>query len=260
MILMRPLVPMLALFVTMSACLDSAMEHRVRANAYLRGGDAQKALAEVDSGLAARPKDVPLLVMRGKALFELGQYAEARAAYRAALALSSSDDRGLADAHLGLAMAALRENDSAEARHEFETLVKLDEKDADARLNLARVCLQLKDYGCAVAAAEVAAHARGTSEDVLFTLGRIYCVAGKLDDAEKTFTHLGEVVPKTSSAPYGLALVAAQKGDTERALSKLGEAIDRKLPNPDKVAEDALFAPLFDNARFKELVAKAAKK
>ena len=57
-----------------------------------------------------------------------------------------------------------------------------------------------------------------------------------------------------------IALVAAQKGDKDKALAKLGEAIDRKLPNPDKVAEDALFAPLADDARFKDLVAKAAKK
>ena len=44
MISLRALVPVLALAVTTSACIDPATEHRVRANAYLRGGDAQKAL------------------------------------------------------------------------------------------------------------------------------------------------------------------------------------------------------------------------
>jgi Tfp pilus assembly protein PilF len=257
---LRALVPVLALAVTTSACIDPATEHRVRANAYLRGGDAQKALDEVDTGLQKRPKDSSLLVMRGKALFELGKYADARTAYRGAIAAAPSDDRSMADAHLGLAMASLRENDAAEARREFEKLVSFDDKDADAHLNLARVCLQQKDNDCAVKHAEAAAHVRGGSEDVLFTLGRIYAAAGKLDDAEKTFTHLAEVVPNAASAPYGLALVAAQKGDKDKALAKLGEAIDRKLPNPDKVAEDALFAPLADDARFKDLVAKAAKK
>ena len=257
---LRSLVSVLALAVTTAACIDPATEHRVRANAYLRGGDAQKAIEEVDAGLKKRPKDVSLLVMRGKALFELGQYPDARAAYREGIAASPSDDRSLADAHLGLAMAALRENDPTEARREFETLVSFDAKDADARLNLARVCLQTKENACALEHAEAAARLRGGSEDVLFTLGRIYAVAGRLDDAEKTFTHLGEVVPNAASCPYGLALVAAQRGDKDKALAKLSEAIDRKLPNPDKLAEDTLFAPLAEDARFKDLVVKAAKK
>lgn len=257
MIPLRALVPLLALAASTAACLDSSTEHRVRANAYLRGGDAQKALEEVEVGLGKRPKDVSLLVMRGKALFELTRYADARGAYRDAIASSPAQDRSLSEAHLGLAMAALRESDTAEARREFEALVKLDDKDADARLNLARVCLQVKDVPCAVEHAEVAARVRGGSEDVLFTLGRIYAVAGKLDEAQKTFAHLAEVVPNASSAPYGLALVAAQRGDKDGAVAKLGEALAKKLPNPDKLGDDPLLAPLADDARFKELIAKA---
>jgi tetratricopeptide (TPR) repeat protein len=256
---LRSLALPLALTLATAACIDPATEHRVRANAYLRGGDAQKALDEVDVGIGKRPKDVSLHVMRGKALFELGRYADARAAYRAAIAASPTQDRSLSEAHLGLAMASLRENDTAEARREFEALVKLDERDADARLNLARVCLQIGDRACALEQAEAAAHVRGSSEDVLFTLGRIYVVADKLDEAQKTFDRIAEVVPNASSAPYGLALVAARRGDKDGAIAKLGEAIARKLPNPDKLAEDPLLAPLRDEPRFKELADKAKK-
>jgi len=256
---LRSLALPLSLALVTSACLEPATEHRVRANAYLRGGDAQKALDEVDVGLGKRPKDVSLLVMRGKALFELTRYGDARAAYRDAIAASPAQDRSLSEARLGLAMAALRENDTAEARREFEVLVKLDEKDADARLNLARVCLQVKDVACALEHAEVAARVRGSSEDVLFTLGRIYTASGKLDEAEKTFAHIAEVIPNASSAPYGLALAAAKRGDKDGALAKLDEAVAKKLPHPDKLAEDPLLAPLAEDARFKALVEKAKR-
>ncbi|MBM4357312.1 MAG: tetratricopeptide repeat protein [Deltaproteobacteria bacterium] len=247
----------IVLALATTACLDPATEHRVRANAYLRGGDAQKALDEVDVGLGKRPKDVSLLVMRGKSLFELGRYADARAAYRQAIAGSPAQDRSLSEAHLGLAMASLRESDTTEARREFEALVKLDERDADARLNLARVCLQVGDHACAVEHAEAAAHVRGSSEDVLFTLGRIYVVANKLDEAQKTFARIAEVVPNASSAPYGLALVLARRGEKDAAFAKLDEAIAKKLPNPDKLADDPLLVALREEPRFNDLVAKA---
>ena len=38
-------------------------------------------------------------------------------------------------------------------------------------------------------------------------------------------------------------------------MKKLQEAIDRKLPNPDKLADDPMLAPLKDNAEFVKLVA-----
>ncbi len=244
--------------VLAGGCVDPPTEHRVRANAYLRAGEAQKALEEIDAGLVKRPDDVPLLILRGKALFELERYDDARAAYKKAVA-SSAKERAVGEAHLGLAMIALRQNQLDEARAEFEKLVAIDAADADAQLNLARVCLQQKDLDCAVAHGEAAGHQRGSSEEVLFTLGRIYASAKKLDEAEKTFAHIGEVSPNAASCPYGLALVAAQRGDKERALAKLAEAIAHKLPNPDKLADDPLLAPLAGDARFKDLVAQAKK-
>ncbi len=247
-----------ALASAAAGCVDPSTEHRVRANAYLRAGEAQKALGEVDAGLAKRPEDTPLLVLRGKALFELERYEDARAAYRKAIA-GGKDDKTLGEAHLGLAMAALRLADAKEARSELEALVRLAPEDGDAQLNLARVCLQSKDLDCAVAHGEAAGHVRGSSEEVLFTLGRIYATAKKLDEAEKTFAHICDVAPSAASCPYGLALVAAQRGDKDRAAAKLREALARKLPNPDKIGDDALLAPLADDPRFKEIVAAGKK-
>jgi tetratricopeptide (TPR) repeat protein len=249
----------LAAVVALAGCVDPPTEHRVRANAYLRAGDATRALGEVDAGLAKTPNDLPLMIMRGKALFELERYDDARVAFRQALDHGASNDRSRAESYLGLAMAALRLADTKEARAALEALVKLDPSDADAKLNLARVCLQTNDLGCALRHAEEAARLRGNAEEVLFTLGRIYAVNKKLDEAEQTFAHICEVAPNAASCPYGLALVAAQRGDSERALEKLGEAVAKKLPSPDKLALDTLLAPLAADARFKALIEQAKR-
>jgi len=65
------------------------------------------------------------------------------------------------------------------------------------------------------------------------------------------------VVPGAASCPYGVSLVAAKAGDKARAKEQLREAIKRKVPNPDKLAEQPEFASLKDDAEFQALVAKA---
>ena len=257
--LLRLLLLALVSTTLLTACVDRATEHRVRANAYLRGGDAQKALEECDQGLKEFKDNAGLLILRGKALFELERYDEAKVAYQRALDTSAGKpDRELGEAHLGLAMVAMRKKDWPAAKAGFKALVDASPQDADARINLARVCLQLEDQACAIEHGEQAGRLRGNDEGVLFTLGRIYVVAKKYDEAEKTFQHICEVVPGASSCPYGVALVAAQRGEREKALAKLREAIDKKLPRPGTLADDPLLKPIRDDAEFKTLAAKAA--
>src|SRR5262245_56544065 len=209
-----------------AGCIDSAAEHRVRANAFLRGGDAAAALKECDEGLAARKDNVPLLILRGKALFELDRMDEARGAYDAAIAAGKREEaRSLAEAYLGLAMIGSRQKDWPAARRNFEALVRINDKDATSHLNVARACLELRDMECAVSHAEAAGKLRGDEEPVLFTLGTIYLAAGKPKEAELTFQHICQVVPGAASCPYGEALVAARAGDKQRALERLRVAI-----------------------------------
>jgi tetratricopeptide (TPR) repeat protein len=197
-----------------------------------------------------------LLILRGKAQFELSRFDDAAGSYRKALeAGKGMSDASLAEAHLGLAMIATRKEDWKEARARFSKLADVNPTDADARLNLARVCLRTDDVACAVKRGEEAAKLRPEAEDVLFTLGRIYLVDKKYDAAAQTFEKICKVVPNASSCPYGAALVAAQKGEKDKALAKLEAAVTRKLPNPDKLADDPLLAPLKDDPAFKKLAA-----
>ncbi|MBK8251963.1 MAG: tetratricopeptide repeat protein [Polyangiaceae bacterium] len=254
---------LVALFISLSqaGCLEKSSEHRIRANAFLRGGDAQSAVGECDLGLAIKKDDVALLILKGKALFELSKLDEAKASYEKAIDAGQNEDkRGLIEAHMGLAMIASRAGDWKVARNHFEKIVEADEgKNAQSQLNLARACVSLKDMECALKHGELAGRMANTDEATLFTLGTVFLSAEKPAEAEKTFERICEVVPGAASCPYGIAMVAAHKGDKPRALAKLKEAIDRKVPEPARIVNEPWFSKIKDDPEFLALVAAAQK-
>lgn len=244
---------------SLTGCVERSTEHRIRANALFKMGEYKQALAECDRGLEQKGEDASLWVLKGKTAFELGDLPAARGAYTRALEVGQGR-RGvfLGDAYLGLAVIATRERKWSDARDQFMKLLELNPSDGTSHANLARVDLELGKIDEAVQHAEEAARTRGNDEQVLFTLGKVYLAAGRSSDAEKTFQHIGEVVPNSSSCPYGLALVALDKGDTAGALAKLREAIDRKIPHPEKLAEDPALARLAHDHDFRTLAAAAS--
>jgi Flp pilus assembly protein TadD len=244
----------------MAGCVNQPTEHRVKANAYFRGGQYAEALKECDLGLSGKPDDVGTLILRAKSLFELDRPAEAKTDYQRAVALGEGKDKTyMGDAYLGLAILASREKDWKEARTEFEKLLATDPADVGTRTNLARVCLELGDLPKAEEHAEAAVSMRSQDEAALFTLGRVLLAEGKLDQASAAFSRISVANPRAASAPYGQAMVLAKKGDRDGALAKLGEAIALKVPNPSEIAEDPSFASIKDDPEFLRLVAKAAQ-
>jgi tetratricopeptide (TPR) repeat protein len=253
--------PAVAFFVAcaLASCVDAAAEHRIRANALFKSGDYKEALAECNRGLEAKPEDQSLWVLKGKTAFELADFPTARDAYSHALSFGEGR-RGvfLGDAYLGLAIIATREQRWEDARGQFLHLLELNPTDGTSHANLAKVALELGKTAEAVEHAEEAARHRGADEQVLFTLGKVYLAASRPDDAEKTFQHICEVVPTSASCPYGLALVALAKDDHPLALTKLRQAVDRKIPYPDKLATDPALARLKHDPEFVTLVAAAS--
>src|SRR5262245_18371127 len=117
--------------VGLLGCMDRAAEHRTRANAYLRGGDAALALKECDDGLAEKPDNLPLLILKGKALFELDRLDDARETYERAVTIGKSgEQRALSEAFVGLGVIASRKQDWKVARAHYEALVRVNDKDA----------------------------------------------------------------------------------------------------------------------------------
>ncbi|MET0591515.1 MAG: tetratricopeptide repeat protein [Polyangiaceae bacterium] len=244
---------------SLSGCVERSTEHRIRANALFKMGEYRQARDECDRGLEARGDDASLLVLKGKTAFELGDFGQARAAYTRAVEVGK-ERRGvfLGDAYLGLGIVATRERKWADARDQFLHLLVLNPRDGSSHANPARVDLELGKTDEAVKHAEEAARTRGNDEQVLFTLGKVYLAAKRTDDAEKTFQHIGEVVPSSASRPYGLALVALDKGDNATAIAKLREAVDRKIPHPEKLGEDPALARIATHPEFVSLAAAAS--
>lgn len=253
----RPLFLLLALLL---GCVNNTTEHRVRANAFFRAGHYPEALKECDLGLVGKPDDVGTLILRAKSLFELDRLAESKADYARAVALGQGSGKTyMGDAYLGLAILASRDKDWKEARVEFEKLLATDPDDVGTRTNLARVCLELGNLAKAEEHARVAVALRGQDEAALFVLGRVLLAEGKLEDAGDAFSKLSAANPKASSGPYGLAMVAARKGDRAAALERLGQAVALKVPNPSEIADDPAFASMKDDPEFVRVVALAAK-
>jgi tetratricopeptide (TPR) repeat protein len=242
-----------------SGCVDRSTEHRIRANALFKTGDFRGALEECELGLEDKPEDVSLLVTKGKTSFELGDFPTARAAYTRAVSVGEGK-KGvfLADAYLGLAVIATREQKWEDAREQFSRLVALNPADGTTHANLAKVDLELGKIDEAVSHAEEAARSRGADEQVLYTLGKVYLAAKRVDDAQKTFEHICEVVPSSASCPYGIALVALEKNDQRVALVKLREAVDRKIPHPERLGDDPALAKLKDVPEFISIAAAAS--
>jgi tetratricopeptide (TPR) repeat protein len=87
-----------------------------------------------------------------------------------------------------------------------------------------------------------------------FRLGYSLQAVGKLDEA--IFAHeKASAFPRgRKTALYNWACALSRKGEYEAALDKLGEALDAGFLRPAALDEDADFAPLLENERFKQLV------
>ena len=236
------------LALSSSGCMDRVTEHRVRGNAHFREGDYEGAIKEYDEGLAVKPADAATLILRGNAQYELGRLDDAYASYAKAYAA----DNSAADAVRGMALIASKKNDLGDAATQFERLLAMPkhEHDSSTRVNLAKIYLAQGKLPEAEKAAVEAGHESGNDETVLFTLGRVYLAAGKLDEATSTFSHLVETNPGKASGPYGLAMVAAKRGDKPQALKQLQDAMAKGIPDVAAIAKEPAFASLKDDPDF----------
>ena len=105
----------------------------------LASGDAAHALAEVDQALAAHPRDVSLIFLRGVALMEARRDAEALAHFER----MTQEHPALADPWNNIALLQARANRLELARQALEAALRAEPEHRVARLNLGWVHLML---------------------------------------------------------------------------------------------------------------------
>lgn len=96
--------------------------YMLRANIYEQTGRHEQALQDLNSAIALEPTSYVAVYQRANCLYELGQYSEAKAAYQRLQRLNSRS----AEALIGLARVAVKENNLGLANEYLETAVNND--------------------------------------------------------------------------------------------------------------------------------------
>jgi tetratricopeptide (TPR) repeat protein len=94
-------------------------------------------------------------------------------------------------------------------------------------------------------------------EEALFRYGVFLMKQDRLDEAEKIFQECIAYAQKRGNfGYYGLALLAAKKGQHDLALQHLQDALENYFPMKQPILDEPLFQQLRNTTKFKELIDK----
>ena len=217
---------------------DDLNARRVLAHVYTQEiGDAQA--SHIDEGMARRaveqykiitekdPKDVDSLIMLGRLDRVLDNSVDAEAAFKKVLTIDPDNE----DAVTGLASVYADRGDSKSASALLENLTKKNPS-ARAYLSLANNYEAMHEFSLAADAYKKALDLDSTHDEWKAALARDQALAGKYDDALKTYQGL---VRNNASdvAPYlGMAQIYLQQKNFEQAHQMIDKA---KTLDPDNV-------------------------
>lgn len=260
-------------------------------SAKLRARDSAGALQAADTLIRKDPGSAMPLVVRGRILVNMGNEAEARRAFEAALAKSPS----LFAAAEGLAGLEERRGDGSAARQRLEAWAKSYPKDARPRAALAdlaarsgspdAVVLDLRRAAIksdptqprlhvalvdtllrqgslqqAQAAAREAVTALPDSGEVMDALGRTQLASGDLQAAVTTYKKLTVMQPRQVRFLSGLAEAHAANKEVALAKAAIQRALAIAPGDPSAVQWQAVLATIEGKAEEALAIARAAQK
>lgn len=191
-------------------------------------GQYEAAIRDYRQLLKADPNMVEAKVNLGAALAHVGQYDEAIAMYKSALPALSFKNPVI----LNIGLAYYKKGDFADAHDQFETVHKLQPKDARIATLLGDTDLRLNKAAEAVALMEPFDAANGDNLDFQYVFGSALIAAGRRADGVK---HV-ERVAQASNLPEAYLLAGTtllQMNDYENSRRDLEAALrlNDKLPN-----------------------------
>ncbi|MBV9303802.1 MAG: tetratricopeptide repeat protein [Acidobacteriaceae bacterium] len=175
-------------------------------------GMARKAVEEYKIIAEKDPKDVDSMVMLGRLDKLLGNSVDAEAAFRKVLAADPDNE----DAITGLAGVY---SDRGDARAASELLEKLTKKNPSPRalVVLANNYEQMRQYAQAADAYRKALALDPNRVELKAALAQDQALAGKLDDALKTYQELADANPRDAQPYLGMSQIYRERKDFAQA-------------------------------------------
>ncbi|MBI4575447.1 MAG: protein kinase [Planctomycetes bacterium] len=247
------------------ASLTAAIgEHPRHADAYGYRSEAFMAEGEVYSFLLDSAKAIDLGAKNSPHVAQFRAWAQMAQAAQASRALAGASARE--DAEYRTAVRKARRarflGDLAEADRLFSE--GLDRKSSnwlqgmdreESRFERALVRIERGDHDGARHDLERLTRTAPLSPDVHYATGLLQLATGELDAAGETFGRVRQMTERRSwQAHVGLARVRLRQGDRDKALRNLEEAVRLGHPDPEALAQDAEFAALADEPRFRNVV------
>jgi tetratricopeptide (TPR) repeat protein len=217
---------------------DDLNARRVLAHIYTQQiGDAQA--NHIDEGMARRaveqykiitdkdPKDTESLIMLGRLNRVLENSVDAEAAFKKVLAIDPDNE----DAATGLASIY---SDRGDAKTASETLEKLTRKNPSARayVNLANNYENMREFALAADAYKKAIDLDPSHAELKASLAQDQALAGRFDDALKTYQEIADASPQDAQPYLGMAQIYREQKDFAKARQMLDKA---KQLEPDNL-------------------------
>ncbi|MBI3315639.1 MAG: NADH-quinone oxidoreductase subunit C [Candidatus Omnitrophica bacterium] len=174
-----------------------------------------------DQAVLVPEKDASLLVSRGVAYAQKGEWDAAIADLKKALEL----DPGKPETYVDLALAYEEKKDFGSAVTYADQAVKLAPKKASGYLALGLAHEGLKDFESAARVYRQGQQADPKNANLCLTLGNLYGKQKRFDEAIVAYERAVEINPKETFAYSNLAYILQTKGDLDKALGYLTRAV-----------------------------------
>jgi tetratricopeptide (TPR) repeat protein len=192
---------------------------------------ALRALALGDAEIARAKESLRAAVELDERLWEawhnLGviEFAEgdddaATSAFGRALAINPSHRPSL----LARAESHRRAGRIGKARRDYERALRLLPEDRDTGARLASLLREAREYEDALDVIRETLRNAGANAKVYVALGHIYMAQGRSELAELVFNKAADLDPKEPSVYNGIALLALEAGDAQRAFERFDHA------------------------------------
>jgi tetratricopeptide (TPR) repeat protein len=222
--------------------------------AYAELGDSYQANATFLGALTMNESNVRMRNNYGVFLMKTDKWSDATLEFQKCIRTNTN----YPDAHYHLGECLHHRGDLDKAIEEFETAVRLNPNYFEAQRDLGLAIYEritskgVGEISDSLEKLKLAAQLNPDNPMIHYQVGRIYCIDGKLDEAEAAFREALSVDPKLACAHFELGRLRFYRGDLDRCVLELKVAAGI----PPNYSESKKY-PTVDIVQLHELLGKA---